>query len=292
MTILYFVSGEPTNKTECHCPAACNVTVYTPDLSYAALSVDGIDALLADDRAQIAGKHVTAKELQQRVKAASMIDMLQKLRRVQQSVADFRHFWTTGIESGREGSFDFRVIRDLERIQQMAVNDLSNLFWDLPNFQNSYEWHVGGERGGLDKYISEIFAAINEAYSLQFLHDNATEIFNTAFERLQRVAAAVRNMGTLANYEHTMSGDLRDWARDLPKRAVRRQNTYDYCSSWHLFSKRTLDVISEKFARGVNPVGEYNWRIVQLSNCLNEYPNYLSDTQQWLAEHATETSIE
>ena len=156
LLIASYCAGNTTSmESKCDCPAACNVTTYNADLSYAALSLDGIDSLLSDNRDEIQRKHVAAKELQDRVKSSSIIDTLQKLDRVDATVAQFIQFWTSKIKR-LETSLVYRVERALGSAVTMANSDINSLFQNITNCTNFYDKNLAMERKWLQGTLDQV----------------------------------------------------------------------------------------------------------------------------------------
>ena len=142
------VGNTTSMESRCDCPAACNVTTYNADLSYAALSLDGIDALLSDDHDEIQRKHVAAKELQDRVESSSMIEIFEKLYRIETSVAQFDQFIKSKIER-IETSLIYRLQTAIFESIQMAHNDVENLFKNISKYSSFYRNNLAFERDWL-----------------------------------------------------------------------------------------------------------------------------------------------
>ena len=151
--VVIFCAGNATSKeSQCDCPAACNVTTYNADLSYAALSRDGINSLLSDDGDEIQKKHVAAKELQHRLEFSSISDTLQKLNQIDTTVAQFNQFWTSKITS-IETSLIYRVEKALISAVHMANEDVNSLFANTIKYMNYYSEHLTQERQLLDDML-------------------------------------------------------------------------------------------------------------------------------------------
>lgn len=249
--------------SQCHCPAACNVTAYNADLSYAALSVDGIDALLADDRAEIAAKHVTAKELQQRVKAASMIGMLQKLRRIDETVAEFQQFWESKINRVQT-SIVYRIEKALASTVKMANDDIGSLYQNVSHYKAFYYKYLSGDRQWLGELLARADSAMKDGL-MQVVSDwdlysppvieSSIKSLETALDVLQQAAAHAQYYGgvngSVVQFKrtHNYSDDLY-----FPSYAVKDKSNNHYCKLMRALSNAGYDNMPETLPKAIQYV--------------------------------------
>ena len=314
-------------ESKCDCPAACNVTTYNADLSYAALSLDGIDSLLSDDRDEIQRKHVVAKELQERVKSSSIIDTLQKLERIDKTVAQFNEIWKSKIERV-ETSLVYRIIDALVQSIYMANADINQLYQKLPEYIKFYDDNLRMERMWLDDCVKKIELLVKDASTpimakcdwqathadISFLVRSADQ-YAEAVELLSNSQSFIHNYGSLATYKHLVKSLSFDGNSYLPTHSVAEKASQDICANNISYSKLLeivtpfanrlsiplLNFVSCKNALDMDEKTFYNRTNFfyvslkklekNLSPCLNEYPDYLRSTNQWKNENEMSPSI-
>ena len=206
--MLHIVANGSIVNPKCDCPAACNVTTYNADLSYAALSLDGIDSLLVDKRAAIQNKHVNAIALQHRVKQSSMTDILTKIRMIDKTVTKFAQFWSSKIER-LESSHIFLVENAVAKIIDMANQDIKLLFQNITGYTIDYERHLAMERNWFDEIFAKMVQLMKDGY-LPILHKWDKEInaedMKTYLEALvQAVKLAQISITFLNDYGNLMT---------------------------------------------------------------------------------------
>ena len=226
-------------ESKCDCPAACNMTTYNADLSYAALSVDGIDSLLSDDRDEIQRKYIATKELQDRVKSSSIIDTLQKLHRVDVTVMNFADYWASKIKD-IETSLLHRVEKALTLAVNMANEDSNRLFENITHYMTYYQSNLALERKWLDDMLSAGGYMIGNA-----IHPLIIEWHNAPDENIiepslkamkeflvlhEKVMMFIDYYGKITQFKHQTHAKT-DADLYFPIFAVEEQNNHEYCKN-------------------------------------------------------------
>jgi hypothetical protein len=272
----------------CDCPAACNVTSYNADLSYAALSLEGIDLLLSENRNAIQRKHITARELQLRVNSEALIGIFQKLDRLQQSVADFVLFWRAKVERAETSSVR-RIEAALGKSIDMANHDIDQLFRNLSRYETFYRKRLEIRREWMSTALETIAGNLRDAYNevSVMCSDHAQRNIHYTIIAVDAAVSFLRNYGTLAEF-----GDEFDDSEEyfLPTNAVLEKNSNENCAQSNRL--KTLRRALVNMYYGLNaPDCDVTLAAIYadfvdiragISTCLHEYINYITDTQQWL----------
>ena len=259
-------------ESKCDCPAACNVTTYNADLSYAALSLDGIDSLLSDDRDEIQRKHVAAKELQDRVKSSSIIDTLQKLDRVDMAVMNFTDYWTSKIKQ-IETSLLYRVEKALTSAVKMGNEDVNRLFKNITHYITYYQKNLALERKWLDDMLSAGGYMIGNAIHPLIIewrnapNENITEPSLEAMDEFlvlhDKIMMFMDYYGNITQFKHQTHAET-DTDLYFPSFAVKEQNNHQYCLHKSIVKDLTYDFPDD--------IGELRDRLSEYS--FGEYDSY------------------
>ena len=151
----YISVDKSMSETAClSCPAACNVSTFNADLSYAKLSFDGIDALLSGQRDSIQRKYITSNQLQQRVVDTAMIDVLEHFFKNQLEVDKANEYWESKLER-EQTSIVSRIEKALQRVVSMAEHDIHELFDDVSRYIVKYEMDFEIERIWMMEALNE-----------------------------------------------------------------------------------------------------------------------------------------
>ena len=313
--MLYYLSllcfaGNASTESKCDCPAACNVTTYNADLSYAALSVDGINSLLSDDHDEIQKKHVAAEEIQERLESSSFIDTLQKLNHIDTTVTQFDQFWTSTIKRIETSSI-YRVDKALTSAVEMANRDVSSLFVNVTAYNIYYRENLALEREVLDDMFQRAGSLFADAIHPLIIPWNDTpdkNITATSLKLFEELIVLLENAFSLCAYYDEIIIPTRRNDMFCPTSPVSSYFMFEcialtigrYLLSFYEINARmsndTTNYVSyadffedtyfmDPFITDMKPSDLLlAWKDHQksLSHCVNEYGVYLSHVQDWL----------
>ena len=254
------------------------------------------------------------------MKSSSMIDILQKLRKIEQSVATFTQFWTSKIER-TETSLVYRATQAIELLDQMAVNDVKKLFENLAGYKKFYDDYLRMERTWLDDSMEEIDTLFKDASMLAVVNwidyyddlsfmQHSVDKYSDAHQIFKEFKKAMGRYESLARYNASYSEQTKQVAgnRFFPSFAVAKRHTPDPCSynetnqhdheeiletlstsrvnlSSTGSSSSVFHLTKTEFDKKINAFHiAWSSLMKSLSACLNEYPQYLSETAEWVTE--------
>ncbi len=268
---------------ECGCPAACNVTTYNADLSYAALSVDGMDALLADGRAAIHRKYTAARGLRERVTPAAMLATLQRIMHVQHAITAFSQFWTSRIERVQT-ALSYRLEAAIGMSISMVNEDVTRLYGNVSAYQQHYYRRLSTGRQWIGARVQALSAALlNVAF-----HAAASTTCNfQTLDIFQETVDIREEIGTLYEVEY---GEIFNFGRDsnpdffCPTYATVGKKNDARCKEIETLTSNMFEFLHEA------DCGAFDEAYVESTNatrgvleCLFEYEHYLSSTGAWMA---------
>ena len=315
LSLLCF-SGNVSTESKCDCPAACNVTTYNADLSYAALSVDGINSLLSDDHDEIQKKHVAAEEIRERLESSSFVDTLQKLNQIDTTVTQFDQFWTSKIKRIETSSI-YRVDKALTSAVEMANRDVSSLFVNISDYIFYYRENLALEREVLDdmfqragslfadaihpliipwndtpdknitaaslKWFEELIVLLENAFDLYHYYER---IIQTRRNDMFCPTSPVSSDFMFSCIGFTMSNYF--WALDEINDRM-SSDTTNYVSYADFFEDTDIDP-GKTYMKPSDLLLTWKDEQKRVSHCLNEYGVSLSHVNEWLRHPLTYTS--
>ena len=280
----------------CDCPSACNITSYNPDLSYAALSLDGIDLLISDHHDDIQRKYVHARRLLSRVKSSALIAILQKLSKLNQTIARFTPFWQSNVER-IETSIVRRIEAGLEKIISMAKQDVEKLFVNITKYHSFYRKSLASSREWIDNQLESAKIHLkNSDYILENRCSfDAFKPLSEALDDINLIVDFINRYGALTGFGRDMDGSREYF---LPQYSVLGRESDENCDKLH-----GLVVVKHMLARHKDETGHWSLSFlhevdcsnkyeeiykrfdeihISGSKCLNEYHNYITETREWL----------
>ena len=284
------------------------MTTYSADISYTALSVNGINSLLSDGHDEIQKKHVAAEEIQERLESSSFIDTLQKLKKIDTTVTQFFQFKTSMIER-TETSLIYRIDEALKFAIDMANKDVSGLFVNITDYNTYYrdnlafqrEWlddmlHRGGSllSGVMRPHINNIPASLKWLEEMSALLDSVLS-FGEHYGSIAKFGMAARRKHPFCPINALSESYISDSNVCLNYLTLLTAYSSAISDIKDRMSNDSTYIVSDAYLFehfGIKQSDVFqDWKVMQrdVCHCLNEYGVYLTRVQDWLLDPLTYT---
>ena len=231
-------------------------------------------------------KHITAKELQHRIKSSSMIAILQKIVKINVTLINFSRFWTMKI--GRmETSVVRRIDKAITKSIHMANGDVGRLFTNISDYIDLSNHYLAPSQKWVLQQFDKANSLILDLGNLVSRDTGCSPAVertrSQAFDVLEEIKMYFeRNGDPRTNNNIKNSGIF-----FFPTYTTVESKTDISCMAY-----RSVAFLSDEFnsfGSANDCLKDYNnldkpFNVIQhnLIQCLSEYRDYLQDTAEWL----------